>query len=182
MKSDLELQSRKALYKIRNKAIQFGLTLVLTVGLLSAFTIADKKDYKNSFAQKRGPASLEEDIKSYTASTVLSLDCKKSSYKVNSTQLVRIKGSACEKLVKGNKENSKNSIRSNPANLIASTTVKVEESGLAATVFIKQNEFTTDYLNLKEGVNSVLVNHKMKDGTFSESRILIDVSSNGSAL
>lgn len=157
-----------SLNQIKKIAIKYTMLLVFIMGILSTFTLLSKP--KNlifdtaSLSLDRSPASIgatvnptpgnhDNDVK------VIQLDCKKNEFTVGEAMQVRLRGRTCQ----SNRERIENS------------DVRNHATGLAATVFFSNetNNFTTDLIQLRNGVNKITIDNKLAGGGVDHSEITV---------
>ncbi len=132
--------------------------LVLGLGLVAMMTIvSDPGSLKKKPVVERDVASIDDDQNKAPevsrSTSVLTLECSKNSEIISWTQQIRLKGHLCT----GESKLS-----------ILSTKIQNKRNGYVATVFHQAREYSTDFIQLSEGENNLIVQHTLSDGQTEE--------------
>lgn len=154
--------------RVKKLATQYTVALVFVMGMLSTFSLLMRPssiELSHSPSQAdRAPTSLKAatQIKFDNEVEVIQFDCSRASYNLGNISQVRIKGRLC-----GQKSAAK----------LHNSDIRNLATGLNATVFFaKENDqFTTDFIQLKKGENKIAIDHTLDDGTIDHSEISVRV-------
>jgi hypothetical protein len=156
---------KKTLRKLRRRLNQTTFLLVLGLGLVAMMTIvSDPTAMKHRQVPERDVASVTEGEfnrapDAVKGNSVLTVECSEKPDIISWTQQVRLKGHLCQ-------DDGKLSI--------ISTQIQNTRNGYVATVFHQDREFTTDFIQLSEGENQLLVKHTLSDGKTEERKVTIN--------
>lgn len=157
-------KGKKSFRKLQRRLNQTTFLLVLGMGLIATMTIVSDPVGVQSRAQAdREPASVSDsqfqaNADSVKAASVLTIECAKRDDIVSLTQQIRLKGRVCQ-------EDDKISI--------ITTQIENTRNGYVATVFHQDREFSTDFIQLSEGENQLLVKHTLSDGNIEERKVTV---------
>jgi hypothetical protein len=150
--------------KIRNLFSRFTLVVTIAFGLITTLTLIEEpsrtlQPMTSSLTGGRSLASLTSTISPALANkpfmSTFEADCADSSVFKTPSQHVRIKGTDCgvESVL---------------------TSVKNTSNGYAATVFHQGGKvFTTDYMSLAEGENTITIEQKLANGEMKTREVKI---------
>jgi hypothetical protein len=151
------------LRKLQRRLNQTTFALVVAIGLIAMTTILSEPGRINvrPMAERELASvelnSLKENEPLKTAS-ILALECSDKSEAVSWTQQIRLKGRVCE---------------SASGTSIVSSQIENMRNGYVATVFHQDKDFTTDFIQLSEGENQLIVKHTMSDGKVEQHKVVI---------
>ncbi|MEQ1875228.1 MAG: hypothetical protein ABL958_01190 [Bdellovibrionia bacterium] len=150
-------RSKNPIRNLQRRLNQTTFLLVVGLGLMAAMTIlSDPGTFKPKTAMERDLASVDDGedkvLETLKSTSVLTLECSKKRDIVSWTQQIRLKGHLCREDGPG----------------IQSTKIENTRNGYVATVFHQDREYTTDFIQLSEGENQLIVRHTLSDGQVEE--------------
>lgn len=150
-----------AVIRFQKTLLRFTLTIVFALGLVVAITMAGSPEEARNLGFRQ-PANLDPGYKAVEVKPevgVVEVDCVRDSYEVPRVSQVQIRGFGCQL---------------NPDDKVLETLIRNETNGFTATVFpSEQTKFLTDYIQVFEGTNHILVRQKLLSGEIRERRISI---------
>jgi hypothetical protein len=154
---------KKTLKKLQQKLNQTTFLLVVGMGLLALMTILSEPSRgRPTSLSHRDLASVSDSAprnsETNKAASVLNLKCGDGDNAVSWTQQIRLKGHSCQ---------------ATGETTILTTQIKNTRNGYVATVFHQDREFSTDFIQLSEGENHLLVKHTLSDGQTEEHKVSV---------
>lgn len=151
---------------LRRNLIQGTLLTTFVLGILSLATILDRPktlELDASALDDRSPSSVDAKDAKGPQSATISLECGDRELELSSISLLRIKGHFClEKSQTGDKT-------------IKRSEVENTRNGYNAAVFPQKDEFSTDFIQLTEGANPIVIRHITGDGKTIQREFLVNL-------
>lgn len=155
---------KKSIRNLQRRLNQTTFILVIGLGLIAMMTLfSDPGSLRARTPADRDIASIDDDsskvVETSKTTSVLTLECSNKEDIVSWTQQIRLKGHLCKD--SGN---------------LSITSIKIENkrNGYVATVFHQDRDFTTDFIQLSEGANELLVKHTLSDGQVEEFNLVVN--------